>query len=40
MKSYIPKKDDIKRGWCLIDAEGKVLGRLASDGCPTFKGEK
>lgn len=30
MKSYIPKKDDIKRGWCLIDAEGKVLGRLAS----------
>jgi large subunit ribosomal protein L13 len=30
MKSYIPKKDDVQRGWCLIDAEGKVLGRLAS----------
>lgn len=30
MKSYMPKKDEIERKWYVIDAEGKVLGRLAS----------
>jgi large subunit ribosomal protein L13 len=29
MKTYIPKIDEIKRRWYLVDAEGKVLGRLA-----------
>ena len=31
MKTYQPKKDDIKRNWHLVDAEGKILGRLATD---------
>lgn len=31
MKTYQPKHKDIKRQWHLIDAEGKVLGRMASD---------
>jgi len=29
-KSYIPKSNEIKRNWWLVDANGKVLGRLAS----------
>lgn len=30
-KTHQPKAKDIKRGWHLIDAEGKVLGRMASE---------
>jgi len=30
MKTFNAKKEDIVRDWYLIDAEGKVLGRLAS----------
>ncbi|MBN2120428.1 MAG: 50S ribosomal protein L13 [Candidatus Omnitrophica bacterium] len=29
-KSFIPKKDQIKREWCLVDAKDKTLGRLAT----------
>ncbi len=29
-KTYIPKKEDIKRVWYLVDAKDKILGRLAS----------
>ena len=28
-KTYRPKEDDIKKGWFVVDAEGKTLGRLA-----------
>jgi len=30
MKTYSAKPSEIDRSWCLIDAEGVVLGRLAS----------
>jgi len=30
MKTYQPKKNQIKREWHLIDAKGQVLGRLAT----------
>jgi len=30
MKTFVPKKDDIERKWWLVNAEGKVLGRLAT----------
>jgi large subunit ribosomal protein L13 len=30
MKTYWPKKEDIERKWYLIDAKGKVLGRIAT----------
>jgi large subunit ribosomal protein L13 len=30
MKTYQPKASEIKRNWHLIDAKGKVLGRLSS----------
>ncbi|MCD6232322.1 50S ribosomal protein L13 [Candidatus Aerophobetes bacterium] len=29
METYIPKKEEIKRKWFLINAEGEILGRLA-----------
>jgi len=31
MKTYVPKKDEIKRAWWLVDADGLVLGRLATE---------
>ena len=30
MKSFIPNKGDIRKNWHVIDAEGQVLGRLAT----------
>ena len=39
MKSYIPKKDDIQRNWSLIDADGMVLGRLASEVAQRLRGK-
>ncbi len=30
MKTYIPKQEEIKRKWYLVDAEGKILGHLAT----------
>ena len=31
MKTYVPKKEDIEQKWHLVNAEGKILGRLASE---------
>ncbi|HEY8468823.1 MAG TPA: 50S ribosomal protein L13 [Longimicrobiales bacterium] len=30
MKTYTPRESDIQRRWWIVDAEGQVLGRLAS----------
>lgn len=30
MKTYIPKEAEIEKKWYLVDAEDKILGRLAS----------
>ena len=29
MKSFLAKKEDVQRGWQLVDADGQILGRLA-----------
>jgi len=29
-KTYLPKEEEIKRKWFLVDADGQILGRLAS----------
>ncbi|MBD3413215.1 MAG: 50S ribosomal protein L13 [Candidatus Aminicenantes bacterium] len=39
MKTYIPKKNEIKRNWWLINAEGKILGRLASEIANLLRGK-
>lgn len=31
MRTYFPKKGDIEPRWYIIDAEGKVLGRLSTE---------
>lgn len=40
MKTYIPKKDEIERKWWLINAEGKILGRLATEISILLRGKK
>lgn len=40
MKTYVPKKGEIDRKWWLIDADGKVLGRLATQVADLLRGKK
>ncbi len=30
MRSYVPRKEEIQKRWYVLDAEGQVLGRLAT----------
>ena len=39
MKTYMPKASDIKRDWYLVDAEGQVLGRLATEIAAILRGK-
>lgn len=39
MKTTIVNKDDVKKKWYLIDAEGKVLGRVASEVASLLRGK-
>lgn len=39
MKTYSAKESDVKREWYLVDAEGKVLGRLASEIARRLRGK-
>ncbi len=39
MKSYMAKTDDVQRKWYVIDAEGKVLGRLATEIATVLSGK-
>jgi large subunit ribosomal protein L13 len=39
MKTYTPKVSDIQRRWLLVDAEDKVLGRLASEIAQVLRGK-
>ncbi len=39
MKTYTPKAGDIERAWHVMDAEGKSLGRLASEIAQLLKGK-
>jgi large subunit ribosomal protein L13 len=38
-KTYSPKAKDINRAWYLIDADGAVLGRLASEVAKILRGK-
>ncbi len=40
MKSYIAKPQEVERKWYVIDAEGKNLGRLASEVASILRGKK
>ncbi|CBA60249.1 50S ribosomal protein L13 (pseudogene) [Clostridioides difficile R20291] len=39
MKSYIAKPADVQRKWYLVDAEGKTLGRLATEIATVLRGK-
>ncbi len=39
MKTAIPKENQIEKKWWIIDAEGKVLGRLATEIAKLLRGK-
>jgi large subunit ribosomal protein L13 len=39
MKSFIPREKDIKKHWHIIDAQGQVLGRLATKAARLLTGK-
>ena len=39
MKTLQARKEDVERKWCVVDAEGKVLGRLASEIAKVLRGK-
>ena len=40
MKSYMAKANEVERKWYVIDAEGKVLGRLTSEIASVLRGKR
>ena len=40
MNSYVAKASTIERKWYLVDADGKTLGRLASEIASVLRGKK
>ena len=38
-RTYIPKKEEIKKTWYLLDAESCILGRLASRAAQILRGK-
>ena len=39
MKTYSPKSSDIKHDWLVVDAENKILGRLATEIARRLRGK-
>jgi large subunit ribosomal protein L13 len=39
MKTYSPRKKDVQRAWYVVDAQGAVLGRLASEVAKILRGK-
>ena len=39
MKSYMASPSDVERKWYVVDAEGKTLGRLASEIANVLRGK-
>jgi len=38
-KTYVTKRQDVKRQWFLVDAKGKILGRLAARVASVLRGK-
>ena len=39
MKTFVPKKDDITKTWWLVNADGRILGRLATEVAILLRGK-
>ena len=40
MKTYVTKPAEVERKWFVVDADGKVLGRLAAEVASVLRGKK
>jgi large subunit ribosomal protein L13 len=40
MKTFVPKKEQIEKKWWLVDADNKVLGRLATEVAILLRGKR
>ncbi len=40
MRTFAPKKDEIEKKWWVINAEGKILGRLATEVAVLLRGKR
>ncbi|MBE6036043.1 MAG: 50S ribosomal protein L13 [Clostridiales bacterium] len=40
MKSFIAKPQEVERKWYVLDAEGKTLGKVASEAASILRGKK
>jgi len=40
MRTYIPKSDEIEQKWWLVNADGRILGRLATEVADLIRGKK
>ena len=39
MKSFLAKKGSVQQKWCIVDADGAILGRLAAKIAPILMGK-
>ncbi len=39
MSTYVPKEGEVKKSWVIIDAEDKVLGRVAAEAASVLRGK-
>lgn len=39
MKTYVPKRGDVEKQWRIIDADGKILGRVAVEAAKLLRGK-
>jgi len=39
MKTFSAKQESVKREWCVIDATGKILGRVATEAARRLRGK-
>jgi large subunit ribosomal protein L13 len=39
MKTFVPKKDEVEKKWWLINAQGRILGRLATEVATLLRGK-
>lgn len=39
MKTYVPRRGEVRRAWWIVDAEGLVLGRLATAVASRLRGK-
>jgi large subunit ribosomal protein L13 len=40
MRTFVPKKDDIEQKWWLVNAEGRILGRMATEIADLIRGKR